>query len=85
MGIPKKDERIRGKLRDGLSDALRELRLKKGVRQNTAAAALGWKQTKLCRIEKGHTVPNIGDAAKLAAYYGTTADELLRPFIVRDE
>ena len=72
---------IRAQIRAELPPRLIRLRGLKGVSQGTAAAELGWSQPKLCRFEKGSTIPDIGDLCRIAVYYSTTMDELLGPVI----
>ncbi len=54
-----------------IPSALKELRVKKGVRQYEVANKIGITQTYMSQIEKGQKVPSVEVLEKLAKYYKT--------------
>lgn len=65
---------------DGLLARLRELRLQAGQQQRDIAAATGWSNSKVSRIESGRTKPSAGDLRQWVAAVGCSpelANELI--------
>lgn len=67
---------------------VKALRLRKGLTQETVAAALGVTRSSVCRTEGGETDVNVIDFMILASILGTTMEELIEvpdELIVADE
>lgn len=61
-----------------LKDNLMMLRRLKGYSQEQIAEAIGISRQAYAKWESGVTVPDVDKAAKLAAFYGTTVDALMK-------
>ncbi|MCL1835085.1 MAG: helix-turn-helix domain-containing protein [Oscillospiraceae bacterium] len=65
------------------SELLSALRREKGLRQRTAASALGVSQALLSHYENGAREPKIEFIIKVCDYYGVSADYLLGRTIIK--
>lgn len=61
-----------------LKDNLMMLRRLKGYSQEQIAETIGISRQAYAKWESGVTVPDVDKAAKLAAFYGTTVDALMK-------
>jgi transcriptional regulator with XRE-family HTH domain len=64
---------------DHFAKNLEFLRKKAGIKQDEAAAALGYKnRSRLANYEGGHSLPSMEDLVKLAEYYKVSLDDLVQ-------
>ena len=55
---------------------LQHLREKKGISRQVLADFCGVSKKSIARYERGESVPNVEDAARLAQYFGVSMDYL---------
>lgn len=60
-----------------LTERMKELRKERNLRQEDIAAELGIALTTYCRYELGMREPTLAVLARMADYYGVSADYLL--------
>ena len=60
-----------------LAERMKELRLKKGLRQEDAAKELRISMSYYCRYEYGEREPNASILWRMADFYGVTIDYLV--------
>lgn len=60
-----------------LKDVLKELRIKKGLKQSDVAEELGLKVNTYQSYERGQSEPNCATLRRIADFYGVTTDYLL--------
>ena len=65
-------------------DALRRIRLERGLSQRQIADALGYHFTAASMYERGHRVPSVGDVATLAHVLGVPMERLIRATAARE-
>lgn len=61
-----------------ISESLSALRVVKGISQEKAAEIAGVSRQAYARWEKGETIPDVERCGKLADFYGTTVDAMMR-------
>lgn len=59
-----------------LAAELRARRNDVGLTTRDAASSLGWNQSKISRIETGHTTPTVADVERILELYGATERDL---------
>lgn len=59
------------------TNAIKEIRVKKGYTQQKVANEIGIAQNTICRIENGTREPDIENLGKLIDFYQVSADEIL--------
>lgn len=65
-------------IQEGIGRAIRLHRVRRDLRQYQLADAAGIAPTRLCRIERGRTMPNLAELVRLGQALGVSAADLIR-------